>query len=176
MEYRMIRFLIYAITMGILSLIINYMDQRGTRLLSSDKTHYVVRIPAMLKYVYFALFMMGVILFFVFLFFKLKGNPSITKGNFVTALVICAIGLIVMMIAAKWHIVVDNDRFIVYRLFGKTETVLFNDLDNAIEGSKGQIEVYRGGKKIVTVDLLCDNYDLFCDSLSQYGKLNNSTN
>ena len=58
MEYRMIRFLIYAITMGILSLIINYMDQRGTRLLSSDKTHYVVRIPAMLKYVYFALFMM----------------------------------------------------------------------------------------------------------------------
>jgi uncharacterized membrane protein YbhN (UPF0104 family) len=125
----------------------------------------------MLKHVYFALFVTGVILFCVFLFFYLKGNPSITNGNFVLALVICAIGLIVMAFAARWHIVVDNDKFKVYRLFGKTKTFSFAEIDRAVEGSKGQIEVYSGGRKVVTVDLLSENYDWFCDSLRGYGKL-----
>lgn len=166
----MSRFLVYIVTMCILSALINHLDKRGIKSLGKDGTNYVVRIPAMLKYVYFSLFAMGVLLFFVFLFFKSKGNPSITNGNFITALVICAIGLTVMAFASKWHIVVNDDKFTIYRLFGKKEIIFFSDLDNAVEGSKGQIEVYKKGKKIVTVDLLCENYDLFCDSLSKYGK------
>lgn len=166
-----IKTIVYALTMIMISIIVNHLDQRGTKSVSGDNTNYVVRIPAMLKYVYFALFAMGMLLFFIFLFFRIRGNESITTGNFVTALVICAVGLIVMTFAAKWHIVVREDRLTIYHLFGKTETVRFADLDRAVEGSKGQIEIYKGGKKIITVDLLCDNYDLLCDSLSSYGKL-----
>lgn len=166
-----IRTLIYALAMVIISITVNHLDQRGIKSVSGDNTSYVVRIPAMLKYVYFAMFAMGMLLFFIFLFFRIRGNKSITTGNFVTALVICAVGLLVMIFAAKWHIVVCGDSLTIYHLFGKTETVRFADLDRAVEGSKGQIEIYRGGKKIITVDLLCDNYDLLCDSLSSYGKL-----
>lgn len=161
----MIKFLIYALTMMIISVTINYLDQRGTKSVSGDNTNYVVRIPAMLKYVYFALFAMGMLLFFVFLFFKIKGNESITTGNFVTALVICTIGLLVMTFAAKWHIVVKGDKITIYRLFGKAQTIRFADIDRAVEGSKGQIKIYKEGKRVITVDLLCDNYDLLCNSL-----------
>ena len=109
----MVRLFIYAVAMMIINIMINYLDQRGTKSVSGDNTNYVVRIPAMLKYVYFALFAMGMLLFFVFLFFKIKGNESITTGNFVTALVICTIGLLVMTFAAKWHIVVKGDKITI---------------------------------------------------------------
>lgn len=167
----MIQFFVYMASMVILCIIIEGMDLRGTKGYIADKDHYTVRIPAMLKRVYFVLFMMGVLLFFIFLFFWIAGNPSITKGNFITALVICAIGMFVMMFASKWHIVVNNDIFTVYRLFGKPVTMHFQDIDSVAEGPKGQIEIYKGGRKIVTIDLLSDNYDQFLNSLSAYGKL-----
>lgn len=165
------KFVIYAVTMMLISILIKRLDKKGERSPEDSMCHYVVRLPSMLKRVYLALFAMGVILFFVFLFFWLKGNPSITNGNFVLALVICAIGLAVMAYASRWHIVVDNDRFKVYRLFGKTEMFSFAEIDRAVGGSKGQIEVYSGGRKVVTVGLLSENYDWFCDSLRGYGKL-----
>lgn len=161
----MVRLFIYAVAMMIINIMINYLDQRGTKSVSGDNTNYVVRIPAMLKHIYFALFAMGMLLFSVFLFFKIKGNESITTGNFVTALVTCTIGLLVMTFAAKWHIVVKGDKITIYRLFGKAQTIRFADIDRAVEGSKGQIKIYKEGKRVITVDLLCDNYDLLCNSL-----------
>ena len=78
-----IRTLIYALTMVIISITVNYLDQRGTKSVSGDNVNYVVRIPAILKYVYFALFAMGMLLFFIFLFFnKLdKNSPASTGGG-----------------------------------------------------------------------------------------------
>ena len=78
--------------------------------------------------------------------------------------------MFVMIFASKWHIVVNNDIFTVYRLFGKPVTMHFQDIDSVAEGPKGQIEIYKGGRKIVTIDLLSDNYDQFLNSLSVYGK------
>ena len=52
-------------------------EKRG----SQNDSHYIVRVPSALKYVYMTMFILGIILFVVFLLFKAKGNASVTTGH-----------------------------------------------------------------------------------------------
>lgn len=173
MSSRMIKFIVYALTIGVLYAVINYLNTRDNtgRSGGQDDLHYVVRVPLALKAVYFSIFVMGMILFAIFLFFKLKGNPSITAGNFRLALIVSGVGLVVMFFSTKWRIVVNEDQMKVHPLFGMSRTVQISDIERAEIGEKEQIEIYVDGKKLTTVDCLTDNFDRFRETLIRYGKL-----
>ena len=161
----MIKFIVYALTMSILYAVINYLNTR------EDDLHYVVRIPLALKAVYFSMFVVGILLFAVFLFFKACGNPTITVGHLRVALIFAGIGLVVMFFSTKWRIVIDEEQMKVHRLFGMTRTIQISDIERAETGEKGQIEIYVNGKKLTTVDGLTDNFDRFRKTLISRGKL-----
>ncbi|MCD7956370.1 MAG: hypothetical protein LUG93_11605 [Lachnospiraceae bacterium] len=55
--------------------------------------NYLVRIPAALKYVYLAMFAMGMILFVFFTICDIRGIPGITVGLIRFSLIVAAIGL-----------------------------------------------------------------------------------
>lgn len=168
-----IRFVVYALTMGILYAVINYLNTRdniGGRA-GEDELHYVVRIPLALKAVYFSMFVVGMFLFIVFLFFKVNKNPTITVGHLRFALIFAGIGLVVMFLSTKWRIAVNEDQMKVHPLFGMARTVQISDIERAETGEKGQIEIYVDGKKLTTVDGLTDNFDRFRKTLISCGKL-----
>lgn len=170
MEHKLIRFVVYAVALCILYVVIDRVNNKGTSE-KTDSLFYVVKIPDALSYVYLAFFLMGLLLFAIFLFFKLKGNSSITTGNFVFALIISSIGLLVMIWASKWHIVVNNGTLEIYRMFHKTTTVQASQLDHVEIGKKSELILYSDGKKLITIDCLCDNYDLLAEDLKREGKL-----
>ena len=170
MEQRLARFVVYAITLGILYVVIGLVSSRGIPS-ETNRSQYVVKMPGALKAVYLALFLMGILLFLVFLFFKLKGNPSITNGNFRMALIISGIGLFVMIYASRWKIVVDHGELKFFRMFRKTVEVRIGDLDTVQIGSKSQLILSKEGKKLAVVDVLCDNSELLEEDLKSNGKL-----
>lgn len=170
MESDLIRFIVYAASMGILYSVISFLNKRNTPS-ETDRQQYVVKMPDALKYVYFSMFLMGIILFVVFLFFRLKGNPSITSGNFWLALTVCFIGLYVMIMSTKWQIVIHHGMLEICRLFHKPEGIQIIDLDMAEVGNKSQLILFKEGKKLITIDVLCDNYDLLVEDLKKAGRL-----
>ena len=170
MEKNVIRYIIYAITIGVIYFVINRLNNRS---IPSGNGHgrYAVTIPAAVKYVYFSLFLLGMMLFAVFLIFKMKGNTSIKSGNFCFALIISVIGLLVMILSTRWKIMVDSGQLVIYKMFNKAETVMIKDLDMAEIGSKSQLILSKDGKQLVVIDALCDNYSLLKEDLREYGKL-----
>lgn len=170
MGHRLIRFVVYAVALCIIYLVIDRLNHKGISD-NADSSSYVVKMPNALSYVYLVFFLMGLLLFVVFLFFKLKGNPSITTGNFVFALIFSAIGLSVMIWASKWHVIANNGTLEIYRMFHGTTTVHISDLDYAKIGKKAELALYLKGEKLITVDCLCDNYDLLTKDLKREGKL-----
>ena len=170
MEKTLIKFIVYAIAMSIIYIVIDRLNHRAIPA-EANRDNYVVRMPSALKFVYLALFLMGILLFLVFLFFKLKGNPSITAGNFWLSLVVSGIGLFVMILCSRWMITVEQGQMSIHRLFHKTETVKMEDLDQVEVGSKLQLILFMDGKKLITVDSLCDNYLLLEEDLKKLGKI-----
>lgn len=167
------RFIGYALTMSILYAVLNYLNTRDNtgKRVGEDDLHYVVRVPLALKTVYFSMFVVGMLLFAVFLFFKACGNPTITVGHLWFSLIVAGIGLAVMFFATKWRIIVDEEQMKVHRLLGMARTVQFSDIERAEIGEKGHIEVYVSGRRLTTVDCLTDNFDRFRKTLISHGKL-----
>ena len=75
--------IVYAVIICILYIVIGSMHNRnsGEKRGSQNDSHYIVRVPSALKYVYMTMFILGIILFVVFLLFKEKGNASLTTGH-----------------------------------------------------------------------------------------------
>ena len=170
MEQKLIKFIVYAITMSIIYIVIDRLNHRAVPA-ETNRDNYVVRMPSALKFVYLVLFLMGMLLFFIFLISKLKGSPSITAGHFWMSLVISGIGLFVMILCSRWMITVEQNQMNIHRLFHKPETVKMEDLDRVEVGSKLQLILFLDGRKLVTVDALCDNYSLLEEDLRELGKI-----
>lgn len=168
-----IRFIVYAITLCVLYAILGYLDNRDNTIKSPGQNdlHYIVKMPGALKYIYLSMFILGIIMFFTFFISKLRGNPTATDGHIRLSLVISSIGLLVMIWAAKWKIIANEDQLEIHRLFHKDEILLYSEIERVETGSKEQIILYKNNKKIVTVDALSDNYDCFRKTLQQYGKV-----
>ena len=171
MNKQLIRFLVYAITMCILYAVLDIMHNRDSGKSNVDKTHYVVKLPGMLKNVYLIMFAFGLLLFAIFFFFKMKGNPTVTNAHLWFALGVAGIGLIVMIYASSWRIVVNGDEITVHRLLRKSETVAVADIEKAEVGKKEQLILYKGGKKWMIIDYMADNYEIFRERLERMGKV-----
>lgn len=166
----MVRFVVYAVTLCVIYSVIDRLSHKGISK-NADSSSYIVKTPKALSYVYVVFFLMGLLLFVVFIIFKLKGNPSITTGDFVFALIFSVIGLFVMTWASRWHVIAKNGTLEIHRMFHRTTTVQITDLDHAEIGKKTELVLYLSGEKLITIDCLCDNYDLLIKDLKREGKI-----
>lgn len=171
MNKQLIRFLVYAITMCILYAALDFLHNRDSGKNSAAETQYVVKLPGMLKNVYFIMFAFGLLLFAIFFFFRMKGNPTVTNAHLWFALAVAGIGLIVMIYASSWRVVVNGDEITVHRLLRKSETMAVTDIEKAEVGKKEQLILYKDGEKWLTIDYMADNYEIFRERLVRLGKV-----
>lgn len=170
-----VKFIVYAVVIAILCGIMEYLNNRDNT--SKDpgqsEVNYVVRMPAALKYVYLVMFLLGIFLFCVFLFFYLKGNPTVTIGHLRFALIFATIGLAVMIWAQQWRVVVNGTQMEIHKLFHQAKVVSVYEIQYVEVGKKDQLSLYGAdNSRLVTIDGLSDNYDRFRKLLRQCGKVN----
>lgn len=159
------------ISFTVIYLVLNHLNNRDDAKPPDEEGKYTVCIPSALSWVYLALFGLGVILFAVFLFSYAAHAANVTPGHLYMSVSIMGIGVLIMSWAHYWRIVVDKDQISVHRLFRRTKTFPVSELTKAVAGKKGELILYRNGKKLVTVDFLCDNYSWFRKYLEGLGKL-----
>ncbi len=155
------RYIIYAVTMCVIYFVIHYLHTRDNSKVDSgeDDTNYVVKMPAALKNVYLTMFVLGMIMCITFTVCRIKGVPSATVGLIRFSLIFAGIGLLVMIWASRWRICVDGERMEIHKLFHKRQVLLFSEIEKVEVTQKDQLILYKNGKRIVTVDLLSDNYN-----------------
>lgn len=174
MSRGIIKFVVYAITLCILTSVLEYLNTRDNISHSRGETdsHYVVRMPGALKYSALVLAILGIIMFFVFFFFYLKNNPTVTKGHLRLALIVTTVGFLVVLWASQWRISVTDSNMEIHRILHSSQTLSFSQLGKVEIGKKEEIILYgTDNNKIITIDGLSDNYDRFVRSLREQGKL-----
>ena len=121
MTIGIVKCIAFAIAISILYGVLGYLNRKKATVggrMQSD-TQYAVRIPSALKYVYMAMFLLGIALFLIFLAFKVSGNESVTMGHFYFSLVFAGIGLLVMVWASRWSIIVTGASMEIHGLLHK---------------------------------------------------------
>lgn len=163
----------YMIFAVLLILFLNAMSYRETKKIHKNEssTKYIVSMPAVLKYTYLTMFVFGLFLFCVFLFFMSTGNETVTMGHIWFATTFASIGLLIYLWSSRWHIEVDNRRIVIHTFFKKPIRISFTDIEKITKDSKENMYIYKNGRKIATIDALSDNYDRFEKSLKRYGKI-----
>lgn len=118
------------------------------------------------------MFLLGIASFFIFLAFKVSGNESVTMGHLYCALVFATIGLLVMLWASRWSIVVTGTSMEIYGLLHKKVELSMQDVGKVEIGKKDAMILYdKAGRKLITVDGLAENYDCLARSLKKNGKI-----
>lgn len=174
MTIHIVKCIICAIALGVLCGVIGYRNHRKPAVSSKKQndTQYVVRVPSALKYVYMAMFMLGIGLFLIFLVFKVSGNESVTMGHLYFSLVFAGIGLLVMIWASRWSILVKESKMELRRMFHKRAELFIQDIGKVEIGKKDAMILYdKVGRKLITIDGLSENYDRFARSLQLNGKI-----
>lgn len=118
MTIDIVKYIVFAIAVSILYGVIGHLNRKKNAIsgkIQSD-AQYIVTLPSALKYVYMAMFLLGIALFFIFLAFKVSGNESVTMGHLYFALAFAGIGLFVMLWASRWSIVVTGTSMEIHRL------------------------------------------------------------
>lgn len=132
---------------------------------------YTLKAPAVLKNVGAITVCVGAFLFVLFLVFMLRGNESATVGHLCVALALAGVGLFIWLWATRWAVEVDGEQIEIHKLIRKYR-LSFQRIQRAKIDKKGEIVLYgEDGKRLVTVDSLSDNYDLFVASLDARGLL-----
>lgn len=163
-----------AIAISILYGVFGYLNRMKAAV--SDRiqsnAQYIVTLPSALKYVYMAMFLLGIALFFIFLAFKLSGNASVTMGHLYFALAFAGIGLLVMVWASRWCIIVTGESMEIYRLLHKKAELSMQDIGKVEIGKKDAMILYdKARRKLVTVDVLAENYERLARRLKENGKM-----
>lgn len=170
MSAELIRYVGLGITMLVVNLMVERLHRQGNVGEGTD-TRYVVEAPGLLKSVYMTMFLFGLFLYFFFLFHYSQGNPTVSKGHLWFALIFAGIGLMVRIVSGSWKMTVQDGMMTIYRLFGRTRTISVAGLDEVEAGSKGQLVLRSGGKKILTLDPALVNFGRLVGTLQEYGKL-----
>ena len=162
---------LYALGMIAIFFLIKKYDR--TYIKSPDDTadHYIVLMPSILKKVYMMIFVIGMILYGSFLVLYIKNVSGITKGHLRFALTFAALGIAVVFLASRWKVEVIESKMKIRPLFKKTITIDISEIERVRIGRKAEIAIYHSGRKIITVDALCINYDKLCDTFFEYDKL-----
>ncbi len=171
MEVTILRYLIYGITLCVLGSILDHLHRKENVAKDANATEYIVKLPSLLRNVYLTMFLFGMFLFVFFLLLKAKGNPTVTDGHLWFSLGFATIGVLVMVYAVRWRIDVSGNVLSIHRLMRKTVTASFAELGEVRVGKQEDLTLYQNGKKLVTVNRLSDNYELFRRALGKYGKL-----
>lgn len=174
MSRGIIKFLVYAFTICILTGVMEYLNTRDnvSHSRGENDSQYVVRAPGALKYAALAFAAMGVILFFVFLFFYMKNNPTVTRGHLYMALILMTVGFLIVVWASKWRISVNGSEMKIHCILHNSQRISFSEIEKVEIGKKEELILYgTDNKKIITIDGLSDNYDRFIKNLKEYGKL-----
>ena len=174
MTIHIVKCIICAIALGVLCGVIEYRNHRKPAVSSKKQndTQHVVGVPSALKYVYMAMFMLGIGLFLIFLVFKVSGNESVTMGHLYFSLVFAGIGLLVMIWASRWSILVKESKMELRRMFHKRAELFIQDIGKVEIGKKDAMILYdKVGRKLITIDGLSENYDRFARSLQLNGKI-----
>ncbi len=169
----MVKFFVYSLTLCVLYFVLEYLNGRDSTIKTGGQndTQYIVCAPAVLRNVYLIMFLLGIIMFVVFFIFKLKGNPTVTTGHLIFSLVTASIGLMVMVMAIHWKIIINGDEMVIHKLFQSNIVTTVSELDKAKIGEKDKIILYQDGKVIATIDSLSDNYDRLVRTLELQNKL-----
>ena len=118
------------------------------------------------------MFLLGIGLFLIFLVFKVSGNESVTMGHLYFSLVFAGIGLLVMIWASRWSILVKESKMELRRMFHKRAELFIQDIGKVEIGKKDAMILYdKVGRKLITIDGLSENYDRFARSLQLNGKI-----
>ena len=174
MTIHIVKCIICAIALGVLCGVIGYRNHRKPAVNSKKQsdTQYVVGVPSALKYVYMAMFLLGIGLFLIFLVFKVSGNESVTMGHLYFSLVFAGIGLFVIIWVSRWSILVKESKMELRRMFHKRAELFIQDIGKVEIGKKDAMILYdKVGGKLITIDGLSENYDRFARSLQLNGKI-----
>ena len=174
MTIDIVKCIVFAIAVSILYGVIGHLNRKKIAIsgkIQSD-AQYIVTLPSALKYVYMAMFLLGIALFFIFLAFKVSGNESVTMGHLYFSLVFAGIGLLVMIWASRWSILVKESKMELRRMFHKRAELFIQDIGKVEIGKKDAMILYdKVGRKLITIDGLSENYDRFARSLQLNGKI-----
>lgn len=174
MTIDIVKCIAFAIAISILYGVFGYLNRKKAAVsgrMQSD-AQYIVTLPSALKYVYKAMFLLGIALFFIFLAFKVSGNESVTMGHLYFALAFAGIGLFVMLWASRWSIVVTGTSMEIHRLLHKKAELSMQDIGKVGIGKKdAMILSDKAGRKLVIVDVLAENYERLARSLKENGKM-----
>lgn len=174
MTIGIVKCIAFAIAISILYGVLGYLNRKKAAVngrMQSD-AQYIVTLPSALKYVYMAMFLLGIALFFIFLAFKVSGNESVTMGHLYFALIFATIGLLVMLWASRWSIIVTRSNMEIHGLLHKKAELSMQDISKVEIGKKDAMILYdKAGRKLVTVDVLAENYDHLARSLKDNGKM-----
>lgn len=120
---------------------------------------FLVELPPMLRYVFIAFAVVGVLLLLFFLLTKAE------KGNFIFAFLFIAIGLLVMMKTYTWTVRVSSEG-IHYSAFFVQKAVPFHELDVRTDES-GSLFLYAGGRRFRTIEPVCTGYKEITEILKE---------
>ena len=168
-----IRIICLAITMTAVVLVIDTLKNKRPSAEDAGQTAtcYTLKAPAVLKNVGAITVCVGAFLFVLFLVFMLRSNESATVGHLCVALALAGVGLFIWLWATRWAVEVDGEQIEIHKLIRKYRSS-FQRIQRAKIDKKGEIVLYgEDGKRLVTVDSLSDNYDLFVASLNARGLL-----
>ncbi len=172
METKIIKYIVYTITMSITYAIINNMNKKK-QFVENDEAEqetYIVRTPEILKGVFGAWFFLGIIMFCLFLFLKLKNNPTVTNGHLVLAMVACGIGVVGMTLSTTWRIEVNKDKMLIHRLLRSKIEIRMTEIERVEIGKKDEMVLYAYGKRITIVDPFCIHYGALKRDLKKCGR------
>lgn len=118
------------------------------------------------------MFGLGIGLFFVFLVLKVTGNATVTMGHLYFSLVFAGIGLLVLLWASRWSVLVTGMNMEIHGLLHKKVQLSMQDIGKVKIGKKDALILYdKAGKKLITIDELSENYDRLQKSLQSSGKM-----
>lgn len=133
--------------------------------------NYVVTLPDMLKKVYLGITCFSLCFFLFFELQYMRGIESVTIGHPILFAILTVISLFVTIFTNKWKLKVNGTTITISKLFRKTITMDFTEIDDIKIGKKSEIKFYKNNRKIVTIDLLCDNYEELAKDLHRYNNL-----
>ena len=173
---RIIRSLVFLTGMMILSKVLKGLYAKNTRGAGEveeevDINDYQLSVPPLVRQVYGAMFLFGIVLFGFFYWFYAKGEANVTIGHFNFAIVLSLIGLIVIFFAHQWRVYVQGDTITVRNIIGMKKTFLKKDIERIDINFKGTMKIYVSGKKVKEIGMIIINYGVFMEDMERHGKL-----
>lgn len=163
--------LLYAMGMPLAFMLVYRYDKKHSKPAKETADRYVIMVPAILKQVYMLVFAAGMMLYGIFSILYLKKLGGVTEGHLALGAVLASIGIVATFLASKWKVEVSGEKLKVSPWFRRTISVSTSEIERAKTGSKDELMVFYKGKKLVTVDRLCINYDKLRDTLVRCNKL-----